>query len=54
MSDELALGYAMGQDSNNNCCNNGGMWGGDNWILGLAALGLAFGGGFGFVRWGRS
>lgn len=48
MSDELALGYAMGQDSNNNCCNSGGsMWGGDNWILGLAALGLVFGGGFG-------
>ena len=53
MSDELALGYAMGQDSNNNCCNNGGgMWGGDNWILGLAALGLVFGGGFGFGGFG--
>lgn len=52
MSDELALGYAMGQD-NNNCCNNGGgMWGGDNWILGLAALGLVFGGGFGFGGFG--
>ncbi len=46
MADEFALGYATGQDSNNNCGN--GMWGGDNWILGLAALGLVFGGGFGF------
>lgn len=50
MSDELALGYAMGQD--NNCCNNsGGMLGGYNGIIELAALGLifgGFGGGFGF------
>ena len=57
MSDELALGYAMGQDSGNNNC--GGMWGGDNWILGLAALGLVFGGGmfgggmFGGGMWGN-
>ena len=54
MSDELALGYAMGQDSNNCCNNGGGMWGGDNWILGLAALGLVFGGGmFGGGMWGN-
>lgn len=54
MSDELALGYAMGQDSNNCCNNSGGMWGGDNWILGLAALGLVFGGGmFGGGMWGN-
>ena len=46
MDDGMALGYALGQDSNSNCGNNGGgMWGGDNWILGLAALGLVFGNG---------
>lgn len=50
MGDEMALGYALGQDSNNNCCNNGGMFGSYNGILELAALGLifgGFGGGFG-------
>lgn len=52
MSDELALGYAMGQD--NNCGNNGGMWGGDNWILGLAALGLVFGGNGGLFGGGNN
>lgn len=52
MSDELALGYAMGQD--NNCGNNGGMWGGDNWILGLAALGLVFGGNGGIFGGGNN
>lgn len=55
MSDELALGYAMGQDSNSNCCNNGGMFGSYNGILELAALGLifgGFGGGFGFGGFG--
>lgn len=55
MGDEMALGYALGQDSNNNCCNNGGMFGSYNGILELAALGLifgGFGGGFGFGGFG--
>lgn len=45
MDDGMALGYALGQDSNSSCNNGSGMWGGDNWILGLAALGLVFGNG---------
>lgn len=53
MSDELALGYAMGQDSGNNNCG-GSMWGGDNWILGLAALGLVFGGNGGIFGGGNN
>ncbi len=48
MGDEMALGYALGQDSNSNSGGGNGGWGDGNWILGLAALGLIFGGGFGF------
>lgn len=45
--DGFAMGYALGQDSNGGSNNSG--WGnGMDGILGLAALGLIFGDGFGF------
>lgn len=53
--DEMALGYAMGQDSNNNCCcNNGnGMFGGDgSWIFAFLIIALIFGGRGIFGGWG--
>lgn len=50
MEDGMALGYALGQDSNNG--NNGaGMWGGDgSWIFAFLIIALIFGGngGWGF------
>lgn len=48
--DNFAMGYALGQDSNNNNCNDGfgGGWGSWIWvILLLAVLGGGWGGGFG-------
>lgn len=42
MGDEMALGYALGQDSNNNGGN--GMFGGDGW-LGLILFAMIFGNG---------
>ena len=50
---DLALGYAMGQDSNGGNCNNGGMWGDGGWwaiILFAMIFGWGnggWGGGFG-------
>ena len=41
MQDDFGVGYAVGRDSNNNCCGNGayGMWGGEwMWIILLFAL----------------
>lgn len=51
-NDNLAVGYALGRDSNDN--NNGGMWGGDgSWIWGILILFAIFGyGGFG-GGWGN-
>lgn len=47
MGDDFAMGYAMGQDNNNNC--NGGDWFGGGGIWGLLILALLFGwGGAGF------
>lgn len=47
MDDSMALGYALGQDTNNN--GGGGMWGGDgSWIFAFLIIALIFGGG----RWG--
>ena len=47
MGDDFAMGYAMGQDNNNNC--NGGDWFGGGGIWGLLILALLFGwGGTGF------
>ena len=48
--DNFAMGYALGQDSNNNCNDGfGGGWGSWIWvILLLAVLGGGWGGGFGF------
>lgn len=44
MDDGMALGYALGQDSNNNS-NGGGMWGGDgSWIFAFLIIALIFGG----------
>ena len=42
--DSMALGYALGQDSNGS--NNGsGMWGGDgSWIFAFLIIALIFGG----------
>ena len=50
MSDDFAMGYALGQDNNNNNCNDGFGFGGGGiagiiWIIVIAAL---FGGGFGW------
>lgn len=47
--DNFAMGYALGQDSNNNCNDGfGGGWGSWIWvILLLAVLGGGWGGGFG-------
>lgn len=49
MADDFATGYALGQDSNNNCNDGfGGGWGSWIWvILLLAVLGGGWGGGFG-------
>lgn len=41
MGDDFAMGYAMGQDNNNNC--NGGDWFGGGGIWGLLILALLFG-----------
>lgn len=42
--DSMALGYALGQDSNNNCCNgSNGMFGGE-WFWGIILVALLFGG----------
>lgn len=49
--DDFGMGYALGQDSNNGNCNNGGgMWGGDgSWIFAFLIIALIFGGnGWGF------
>lgn len=47
MGDDFAMGYAMGQDNNNNC--NGNDWFGGGGIWGLLILALLFGwGGAGF------
>ena len=47
MGDDFAMGYAMGQDNNNNC--NGGDWFGGGGIWGLLIIALLFGwGGAGF------
>lgn len=47
MGDDFAMGYAMGQDNNNNC--NSGDWFGGGGIWGLLILALLFGwGGAGF------
>lgn len=51
--DSFALGYAMGNDSNGNCRNDGGMWGDNGWwaiILFAMIFGWGnggWGGGFG-------
>lgn len=53
MEDGMALGYALGQDSNSG--NSGSsMWGGDNWIFAFLIIALIFGGrnGFGFGGFG--
>lgn len=50
--DSMALGYALGQDSNNNSGN--GMWGGDGWWA-IILFAMIFGwgrGGFGFGGFG--
>ena len=46
MSDDFAMGYALGQDNNSNCNDGfgGGGIAGIIWIIVIAAL---FGGGFG-------
>lgn len=48
--DSMALGYALGQDSNNNGGGNDGMWGGNgSWIFAFLIIALIFGGnGWGF------
>ena len=54
-NNDFAMGYALGQDSNGNNCNDGfgGGWGNWIWIILLLAVlggcwgGLGFGGGFG-------
>lgn len=52
--DSMALGYALGQDSNGNCCNNsgfGGFFGEGIWAI--IILGMIFGwGNGGFGGWG--
>lgn len=53
--DNFAMGYALGQDSNSNNCNDGfgGGWGSWIWIiLLLAVLGGGWGGFGGFGGWG--
>lgn len=51
MGDDFAMGYAMGQDNNNNC--NGNDWFGGGGIWGLLILALLFGwGGGGFGGFG--
>lgn len=50
--DSMALGYALGQDSNNN--SGSGMWGGDGWWA-IILFAMIFGwgrGGFGFGGFG--
>ena len=50
--DSMALGYALGQDSNNG--NGNGMWGGDGWWA-IILFAMIFGwgrGGFGFGGFG--
>lgn len=43
--DDMALGYALGQDVNSGCNNGGGMWGGDgSWIFAFLIIALIFGG----------
>lgn len=52
--DDFATGYALGQDSNGNCCNNGGFGGffGEG-IWAIIILGMIFGwGNGGFGGWG--
>lgn len=52
-NDGFAMGYALGQDNNNNCRNDGGMWGDGGWwaiILFAMIFGWGnggWGGGFG-------
>lgn len=42
--DNMALGYALGQDSNGNSGNGNGMWGGDgSWIFAFLIIALIFG-----------
>lgn len=44
-TNDMALGYTMGRDSNNGCCNNGngnGMWG-DSWWIVIILFALIFG-----------
>lgn len=50
--DSMALGYALGQDSNcNNNCGNG--WGGfGEGLWAVIILAMIFNGGFGFGGWG--
>ena len=50
--DSMALGYALGQDSNcNNNCGNG--WGGfGEGLWAVIILAMIFNGGFGFGSWG--
>lgn len=44
MDDSMALGYALGQDTNSGG-SNGGMWGGDgSWIFAFLIIALIFGG----------
>lgn len=54
--DDFATGYALGQDSNGNCCNNGGFGGffGEG-IWAIIILGMIFGwGNGGFGGWGSN
>ena len=49
--DSMALGYALGQDSNNGGGNDG-MWGGNgSWIFAFLIIALIFGGN-GWGNWG--
>lgn len=54
--DDFATGYALGQDSNGNCCNNGGFGGffGEG-IWAIIILGMIFGwGNGGWGGWGNN
>lgn len=45
---DFGMGYAMGADSNNNCGNGNGLWGGDGiWAILLFAMIFGWGNGFG-------
>lgn len=48
MSDDFAMGYALGQDNNNNNCNDGFGGGGIAGIIWIIVIAALFGGGFGW------